>query len=69
MHNALPFRPAPFRLGPCSPQGPKVFSANAEDGPTLHAVFYFALREQTVRALEDRASEDPSLRLLVEYFR
>lgn len=56
-------------MAPCSPQGPTVSSANQEVGPTLHAVFYFALWQQTMRALKNGSLEDQSLRLPVEYFR
>lgn len=45
----------------CSPQGPKLFSANLEGGSTFHTAFSFTLQEQTIRALEGRASEDPWL--------
>ncbi|CAM9947512.1 unnamed protein product, partial [Ectocarpus sp. 4 AP-2014] len=38
-------------------------------GPTLHAVFYLTLREETAKALQDLESAEPSVRLLAEYFR
>lgn len=50
-------------------QAPKVFKGATLDGPTLHAVFYFTLKEETAKALEDLESAEPSVRLLAEYFR
>ncbi|CAN0557961.1 unnamed protein product, partial [Laminaria digitata] len=50
-------------------QAPEVFKGAKLDGPTLHAVFYFTLKEETARSLEDLDAADPALRLLVGYFR
>lgn len=52
-----------------SSQAPKVFKGALLDGPTLHAVFYFTLKEDTAKALQDLDSAEPSVRLLAEYFR
>lgn len=50
-------------------QSPQAFKGAKLDGPTLHAVFYFTLREETANALKDLESAEPSVRLLAEYFR
>lgn len=51
-------------------QGPSMLKkGSTQDGPTVHAVFYFSLREETARALDNLHSADPSVRLLAEYFR
>ncbi|CAN0473992.1 unnamed protein product, partial [Ectocarpus sp. 12 AP-2014] len=50
-------------------QSPQAFKGAKLDGPTLHAVFYFTLREETAKALHDLESAEPSVRLLAEYFR
>ncbi|CAN0281896.1 unnamed protein product [Pylaiella littoralis] len=50
-------------------EAPKVFKGALLDGPTLHAVFYFTLKEDTAKALQDLDSAEPSVRLLAEYFR
>lgn len=51
----------------CLLQAPKVFKGPKLDGPTLHAVFYFTLKEETAKALQDLESAEPSVRLLAEY--
>eukprot|EP00752_Nemacystus_decipiens_P003394 g3140.t1 len=51
-------------------ESPDLFKSGKKlDGPTLHAVFYFTLKEETAKALEDLESATPSVRLLAEYFR
>lgn len=50
-------------------QTPDLFKPGKEDGPTLHAVFYFTLKEEAATALRDLDSAAPSVRLLAEYFR
>lgn len=52
-----------------SSQSPDLFKSGKLDGPTLHAVFYFTLKEETAKALQDLGSAEPSVRLLAEYFR
>lgn len=51
------------------PQSPDLFKSGKLDGPTLHAVFYFTLKEETAKALQDLESADPSVRLLAGYCR
>lgn len=63
----LSFGLVPLRL--CRLQSPDLFKSGKLDGPTLHAVFYFTLKEETAKALQDLESADPSVRLLAEYFR
>ena len=63
----LLFGLVPLRL--CRLQSPGLFKSGKLDGPTLHAVFYFTLKEETAKALQDLESADPSVRLLAEYFR
>lgn len=46
-----------------------MFKGAKLDGPTLHAVFYFTLKEETAKALQDLESAEPSVRLLAGYFR
>ncbi|CAN0137414.1 unnamed protein product, partial [Hapterophycus canaliculatus] len=50
-------------------EAPQVFKGAKLDGPTLHAVFYFTLKEETAKALADIESAEPSVRLLAGYFR
>ncbi|CBN75723.1 conserved unknown protein [Ectocarpus siliculosus] len=50
-------------------ESPQAFKGAKLDGPTLHAVFYLTLREETAKALQDLESAEPSVRLLAEYFR
>lgn len=50
-------------------QSPDLFKSGKLDGPTLHAVFYFTLKEEAAKALQDLGSAEPSVRLLAEYFR
>lgn len=51
-----------------SSQSPRVFKGAKQDGPTLQAVFYFSLREETARALENLDTAESGVRLLAEYF-
>lgn len=50
-------------------QGPSLVKSAKEDGDTLHAVFYYALRKETAEALQDVAAAEPAVKLLVEYCR
>ncbi|CAM9549464.1 unnamed protein product [Choristocarpus tenellus] len=48
-------------------EAPTVMRKKKVDGPTLHVVFYFAISEDTVKALEDPDSASSSIRLLQAY--
>lgn len=56
-------------LFPFPLQSPDLFKSGKLDGPTLHAVFYFTLKEETAKALQDLESAEPSVRLLADFFR
>lgn len=50
-------------------QGPSLLKGAKDDGPTVHAVFHFCLRQETAQALSNLESAQPSVRLVAAYFR